>query len=741
MTDPTYRDGSITTKSRDDEDTFAPRFSNNKLDDIDKDDFASVMTDPTYRGGAIATKSRDDQDTYAPTYENEENEDDVAYVMTDPTYRGGAIATNSRGDEDTYASIHENERSYDNFASVMTDPTYRGGAMATKSGNDEDTYASIYEDETSSRSRFSNQSNGVQSHYSQLSKYQLSRNRNREGRMNDRDAHSEESEKAGSFVGRFIYREDSQSVDSSLPSTRGVENSWYTGEDSVQKSSVTNSSTIESSRGFSEGSIQNSFNSNNSSINDASKTSYFTRESDQTHTQPCNSLRSLVSTEDLSQSASHSVSTYSKLTQSESSLLSNRKKYVSHINSTKRSGSIASFSTATSEPSFATKTNQEDDLLSVKNISTTVSDPLLANERKVSNDFKHEIGDTSVALLRPNDTLSQSHQLEEKDSSSLIPISQELFLPQTSLIKTTPQASCSIFGEGLNRRASFPIVGHDRKLQPLSQSAQGMATISEHSTTALVPKKELSLSSSLVQSMKTTSNIAHIDYSSNINNDTSLTEVIAETSLIPKSSVNGNFLPITHSLEGQHEYLASEHSMKLLTLSQSSPELTILNKNSTPTSTQQVEHSNPSHRVQSMAPTSNMSNEIEYVTKVSSSSEVPVETSLVPLLPSATTSQESPLTENSLVGYSKPTFGSFRRASFPIIKAIRGLSSPLSQTPHGLSHSSHGLKSTNEESLKTSTSYPTLGHITEPLPSSQSSLELVPANENSIEHSCYSNLV
>merc|ERR1712238_518120 len=399
-------------------------YPNKELDVITEDDFASVMTDPTYRGGAIATKSRDDQDTYAPTYSNNKNEDD--------------------------------------FASVMTDPTYRGGAMATKSRNDEDTYASIYEDETSSRSRFSNQSNGVQSHYSQLSKYQLSRNRNREGRMNDRDAHSEESEKAGSFVGRFIYREDSQSVDSSLPSTRGVENSWYTGEGSVQKSSVTNSSTIDSSRGFSEGSIQNSFNSNNSSINDASKTSHFTRESDQTHTQPCNSLRSLVSTEDLSQSASHSVSTYSKLTQSESSLLSNRKKYVSHINSTKRSGSIASFSTATSEPSFATKTNQEDDLLSVKNISTTVSDPLPANERKVSNDFKHEIGDTSVALLRPNDNLSQSHQLEEKDSSSLIPISQELSLPQTSLINTTPQALCSILGEGLNRRASFPIVGHDR---------------------------------------------------------------------------------------------------------------------------------------------------------------------------------------------------------------------------------------------------------------------------------------
>merc|ERR1712161_70890 len=294
---------------------------------------------------------------------------------------------------------------------------------------------------------------------------------------------------------------------------------------------------------------------------------------------------------------------------------------------------------------MGTKTNQEDDLLSVKNISTTVSDPLPANERKVSNDFKHEIGDTSVALLGPNDTLSQSHQLEEKDSSSLIPISQELSLPQTSLIKTTPQALCSILGEGLNRRASFPIVGHDRKLQPLSQSAQGMATISEHSTTALVPKKELSLSSSLVQSMKTTINIAHIDYSSNINNDTSLTEVIAETSLIPKSSVNGNFLPITNSLEGQHEYLASEHSMKLLPLSQSSQELTILHKNSTPTSTQQVEHSNPSYRVQSMAPTSNMSNEIEYVTKVSSSSEVPVETSLVPLFPSATTSQESPLTK------------------------------------------------------------------------------------------------
>ena len=127
-----------------------------KLDVIDEDDFASVMTDSTYRGGAIATKSRNDQDTYAPTYEKEDYEDDFASVMTDPTYRGGAIATKSRNDEDTYASIHENERSYVDFASVMTDPTYRGGAMATKSRNDEDTYASIYEDETSSRSRFSN---------------------------------------------------------------------------------------------------------------------------------------------------------------------------------------------------------------------------------------------------------------------------------------------------------------------------------------------------------------------------------------------------------------------------------------------------------------------------------------------------------------------------------------------------------------------------------------------------------
>ena len=147
--------------------------------------------------------------------------------------------------------------------------------------------------------------------------------------------------------------------------------------------------------------------------------------------------------------------------------------------------------------------------------------------------------------------------------------------------------------------------------------------------------------------------------------------------------------------------MLSEHSMKLLPLSQSSQELTILNANLIPTSTQQEEYFNPSHRVQSMVPTSNMFNDFDNATKVSSPSEVPVENSLVPLLLSATTSQELHLVDNSLVEYSNSTFNLIRRASFPIIKTIRELSSPLSQTPHGLSHTSHRLKSINKEYLKT----------------------------------------